>query len=182
MDPYVIQDIAIAGIILSSLVAIGILLLATLTWYSLRYTIREYKDKQLGEVIEWAEDTTRISESIKQNVPRQIDVHRPLLSSFLALMFLHNELTRFIRRGTRVKNIVRTFNSKSLSSTFDELFKAVNEYDWLIIEQLKGLDPLLMTETEEFKAARDKLPPHESSIKSSADRVIDEAYNLKYFP
>ena len=183
MDFSVDQWLGIAGVIMSGFVAAGTLALAIATWRSLRQAIRLYKERQLDEIIEYAEDTTKLGgDTMLGDDTLGIKIlgeRRPLLGSFLMAMSSHREITRLQRRGNRIRQLVLMFKSEGLISAFDELMRALDTYVQLIGKQFAAMDPALMTETEDFRSARVTAAAHRSNMASYADRVMDEAAKLK---
>lgn len=165
------------GLLIGFLVAIGTIALATVAFKTIRHTSREYRNRQLNEILEWAE-SAREYDFTKEDRDRLGNSKQPWAESYL-IITSHSEIVmNILRTGYVMSKVALVFNRKSLDEKIKGLMtELLNTH--VHLGELRGQINFSVAQTPpNFIAALDNLNIQKGKLRQAAEDVVTEIGEL----
>ncbi len=175
----------IAGVIISGFVAVGTISLAIMTWKSNRTLRMQYRNRQLDEVIAWANEVKEWDIDTSYEAKKELkEADNPLLVILMQLSRLSDGFDGLKKRGQLIiRPLVLTYKVKSLINSLDKVLEDLQEHMELLglqeIAIMKTITSKSQTLSNEFNLAEGQVVEHKKILNNNALKVIEETSQIK---
>lgn len=175
MDFY--QVTTILALVFSAGIAVGTVGLAFFAFKEIKHIRREYKNRQLNEIIEWA-TSARQWDFTEEDNNRLKSSNEPWITSWIIISRHIELLMNILRTGHIMDKVALDFKRLSFNEKIKSLLTELIKMQMHLIALQKQINFSAKQTPPNFITALDKLDLQKSPLRQAAENVVNEAAEL----
>jgi hypothetical protein len=171
------ETTTIIALVFAGGTALGTIGLALFALREIRRTSKEYRTRQLNEIIEWA-TSAREWDFTEEDDKRLKDSKRPWLTSWIIISHHIELLMSILRTGHIMYKVASNFKRPPFEENIKSLLTKLTKMRMHLIDLQKQIDSTATQIPPNFIAALDSAKAQQAQLRQAAENVIAEAAEL----
>lgn len=171
------QVTTILALVFSAGIAVGTVGLAFFAFKEIKHIRREYKNRQLNEIIEWA-TSAREWDFTEEDNNRLKTSNQPWITSWIIISHHIELLMNILRAGHIMDKVALDFKRPSFNEKIKTLLTELIKIQMHLVGLQKQIDFSAKQTPPNFVAALDKTNAQRSQLHQTAENVINKAAEL----